>query len=194
MKTLFISTVCFISVVHSQILPPAQSIQWAVQTSQQERTFLIIQKNIQSCGGYIYEQNSDGATFRLPEHLSKSCLNTLEPQIVVSQKSIDKKELQKCYLEKKSLLKSKESLLKDYFALLSTSNSRTYVSVSQSLQDLLYQIEEIKSALNHLEEESKWVSLLVEWRQNTSPMQKSSEKSPFPWIRKLNPQNLLAEF
>ena len=184
----------FLSSLYSQVLAPAQNIQWTVQTSQQERTLNIIQKNIQSCGGYIYEQKSDGATFRLPEHLSKSCLSTLEPQVTISQKSIDKKELQKCYLEKKSLLKSKESLLKDYFSLLSTSNSRTYVSVSQSLQDLLYQIEEIKSSLNHLEEESKWVSLFVEWRQNTSPMQKSSEKSPFPWIRKLNPQNLLAEF
>ncbi len=175
-------------------LKPAQNYSWGLIVAQEDEAVGRMVEEAQKCGGYLYQRQAGSIELRLPNRQAEACLAKISQEGAVIYKSMDLEDLNQNFQENLTKLSAKTRLLQDYFSLLDSSDAESYISISQSLQKLIFEIEELKSTQADLLQKSQWAEIKFSLSLPRREKRVMAEPSPFVWIRRMSPGRLLGEF
>lgn len=147
-----------------------------------------------SSGGYFSERNDRYLEIKVPSSEFKSLLSEFSDYGVTVSKNFQSKDLRQRLFESENTLKSRRSLLKDYFEILENSKSATFIQVEVEIQNLLDDIEILESELISIKERSTWAKLRINFRFQDRSTPKNNSQSEFAWINKMNLSDLMEDF
>jgi hypothetical protein len=153
----------------------------------------VIDKAV-SRGGYFSERNDSYLEIKVPSSEFKTLLNEFSGYGVTVSKDFQSQDLRQKLFEAENTLKSRRSLLKDYFEILENSKSATFIQVEVEVQNLLDDIEILESQLISIKERSTWAKLRINFRFQDRSTPKNNSQSEFAWINKMNLSDLMEDF
>ncbi len=147
-----------------------------------------------SLGGWFQTRSGTAATFRLPGEAVDPFLAKAATLGVVAERRFSASDLTTELIEQRSRLAARESVLDQYYAILSTSTPKAIVAVERQITQLVEEIENLKGRIRFLEHQGQYarVEVSFQFRDRRAPTRDGS--SSFAWLNTLNLEDLVSDF
>ena len=146
-----------------------------------------------AAGGWFSELRPDLVALKVPRAQVRAVAGALETLGDVADRGFERTDLGPRIDDLRSQLASRESVLDQYLAVLSTASPKSVVSVEREVTRLVSEIESIKGQLAGLEHRSTYADLVVSFRFRERRAPDRGAASSFDWINTLNVADLLED-
>ncbi len=153
-----------------------------------------ILKYLEAQKGFLKERQEKFLVVSIPTCELSKILEHLSAKYNLLDKGIKTQSLTWDHKQKSENLRSKESLLQNYFDLLKESDSGSFLEVEREIQQLTNEIENLKSNIEEIEFRASYSEMQILFNEVDQKQRISNFKSSFAWINDLNLVDLMRDF
>lgn len=145
-------------------------------------------------GGYFAARSSQQLRLKVPTAEAQAFLALIGEQGQVVQRTYSSEGLTAQVAEVRSRLKAREDVLARYFAVLSSADAKSVVTVEREIVRLVEEIEGLKGRLRALEHRADFADITIDFqfRDRAAPSRDGS--SSFRWLNTVNLADLVEDF
>jgi len=145
-------------------------------------------------GGWLLRQEPEQVTLRVPKESIDAFLAFADSQGLVTDRSFTRNDHTTEYIQLIAKVQAKQSLLKQYLAVLDSSGSQGIYPVARSIADLQQSLEEAQGRIRGLEERMQFAEIVIYFRFHERRQPLSSGWSDFGWLNSIDLPTLLEDF
>jgi hypothetical protein len=165
-----------------------------IKVGDKEATARLLIASAKKMGGWLLRQEPEQITLRIPEDAVNTFLDNADSQGIVADRSFTRDDYTTEYIQLIARVQAKQSLLRNYLAILDSSGSQGIYPVAHSIADLQQSIEEAKGRIRGLQERMQFAEIVVYFRFHERRAPLASGRSDFGWINRIDLPSLLEDF
>jgi len=148
----------------------------------------------EALGGYFSLRREDAVVLRVPNEALTALLAETQALGQVLQRNHNARDVTFELEEKRTLLASREAVLKRYFEVLGDAGPQAVVTVERQMTQLIADIETLKGALLLLEHNMAYAEVAVSFQFRERRPPERDGTSSFAWLNSVNLVDLIGEF
>ena len=144
--------------------------------------------------GWFFSRTDEELQLKVPASMAKSFIDFVGQQGIVADRSYSSRYLGDRLSQRLASLKSRESLLINYFEVLKKAKQSSVLAVEQEVVALTEAIEKLKGEIRYLRHEIKYarINITFQFRNRTAPV--ADGNSSFPWLNTMSLTDLVRDF
>jgi len=165
-----------------------------VKVTVQEQAADAMVAAVESLGGYFATRQNSRLTLKIPVTHARSFLDSLDICGLVVARTFQARNVGLELTQLRAQLKGRQTLLKDYFALLESAGPKAVFSVEKEIALLISEIEGLQGKLRKLEHELEYATVEVEFQFRDRSAPAPTGASSFEWLNTMNLTDLVQDF
>jgi hypothetical protein len=165
-----------------------------VKVGDKESAARLIIARAKETDGWLLRQNPEHISLRIPQEGVNGFLAFIDSQGIVTDRSFARDDYTTEYIALVAKIQAKQSLLKQYIAVLDSSGTQGIYPVAREIADLQQSLEEAQGRVRGLEERMAYaqIDIYFRFRERRQPL--SGGSSDFGWINSVDVRSLLENF
>ncbi|MCC6807639.1 MAG: DUF4349 domain-containing protein [Deltaproteobacteria bacterium] len=149
---------------------------------------------VEGFGGYFSERSDQAVTFKVPADRELEVEAHAKTLGVLIDRQHQKVDLGFAIDQARSVLKSREEMMKRYFDVLKSAGPNQVVTVEREIVGLIQDIERQKGSLKQMEHRVRFAKVVVsfQFRERNAPVRDGT--SSFGWLNGVNLSDLIGDF
>lgn len=159
-----------------------------------EATQQSIKKYLEETGaGFFYYRDNQKMNVKILPDKIQSFLEQLGKHGLIVKQDLKTENYREKILELEVTVKTQEEGLRQTLALIDRAGFVDAVSIEESLQEMIEEIENARGQLRFIRERIKYAYIALDFKTYAARV-KSAGASPFPWINNLRLDNLFGSY
>jgi len=165
-----------------------------VSVDEPRQTADALVKLTNKIGGYFARRNQNSLVLKVPRSSMPKVISAAIKAGTVLSRNEQARDLSKELLQKRTLLKSRESMLEKYFAVLHNADYQAVLQVEREITNLVQEIETYKGRLKRLEHELYYAQITVSFKFKERRAPRRDGTSSFAWLNTVNLADTLGAY
>ncbi|MEL6543214.1 MAG: DUF4349 domain-containing protein [Myxococcota bacterium] len=165
-----------------------------LKVGDREQAADAVVEQAEKVGGYFSSRSDTAVTLKVPAKSAPQILSFIEESGIVVDRNYNARDVGFALEEKRARLRSREEVLKRYFAVMQTAGVKNIVSVEREMTTLVQEIETLKGQLKLIEHQLSFAEIRVDFqfRDRRPPLRTGN--SNFQWLNTVNLADLIQGF